>query len=89
MWPEILPNVCPEGIELYSFADATDLKERASDNLDQLYVAVVNKVVGISNHAMLLWKEENVRSDQFKLFSPGEDKCERIIDIGKGRDVAN
>jgi hypothetical protein len=89
MWPEILQNVCPEGIELYSFTDATDLKVRVGDNLDRLYVAVVNKVVGISNHAMLLWKEENVRLDQFKLFSPGEYKSERIIDIGKGRDVAN
>jgi hypothetical protein len=48
MWPEILTNVCPEGIELYSFTDATDLKERAGDNLDHLYVAVVNKVVGIA-----------------------------------------
>jgi hypothetical protein len=49
----------------------------------------VNKVVGISNHAMLLWKEENVRLDEFKLFSPGGYKSEKIIDIGKGRDVAN
>ena len=28
---------------------------------------------------MLLWKEENVRLDEFKLFSPGEYKSEKII----------
>lgn len=88
MWPEILSNVCPDGIELYSFTDATDFKERAGDKMDRLYVAVVNKSVGISNHAMLLWKEKNVRLGQFKLFSPGEYKSERNISIDNGRDVA-
>ena len=89
MWCDILDTVCPNEMKSQSFKNLKDLKDRAGDNLDQLYVAVVNQVMRGTNHAMLIWKEKNNSSNQFILFSPGNHKSEKTINILNERDVAN
>ena len=88
-WHTILQEVCPAESVVYSFKDAKDLRERAGDNLNQLYVASVNKRMLSSNHAMILWKpDENVCKDVFSLFDPGSSFHSRRISIENERSVA-
>ena len=89
IWHEILQSVCPLGVEIYPFTDAKDLRERAGNNLDRLYVATINKVVGSKNHAMLLWKPVNAKTNVFHLFDPGNYKSIKTINICNKRDVAD
>jgi len=89
IWHEILQSVCPSGVEIYSFTDARDLRERAGNNLDRLYVATINKVVGSKNHAMLLWKPVNAKTNVFHLFDPGKFKTIKTINICNKRGVAD
>lgn len=88
-WHEILQSVCPLGAEIYPFTDARDLRERAGNNLDRLYVATINKVVGSTNHAMILWKPKNAETNVFRLFDPGNYKFIKTINISNQRHVAN
>ena len=71
------------------FTDARDLRERAGNNLDRLYVAGINKTDGSTNHAMLLWKLKNAETNVFRLFDPGKCKFIKTINICNQRDVAN
>ena len=88
LWWNILQLVSPNGMEVHAFTDWKDLKDRAGDSLCKLYVAVVNQVVGITNHAMLLWRHKSVALEQFVLFSPGSHTTEKNINIDNERDVA-
>ena len=88
-WHKILQSVCPPGAEIYPFTDARDLRERAGNNLDRLYVATINKVVGSTNHAMILWKPKNAETNVFRLFDPGNYKFIKTINISNQRHVAN
>ena len=89
IWHEILQSVCPSGVEIYPFTDARDLRERAGNNLDRLYVAAINKTDGSTNHAMLLWKPRNAETNVFCLFDPGNFESVKTINIRNQRDVAN
>lgn len=87
-WYKVLASVCPNAV-VHPFNSAEDLAKLPSTTLDRLIVATVNKVQGVANHAMVIWKSgSNTCSNEVDLFDPGNYQYRRTINIDKERKTA-
>lgn len=85
-WSNILRHISPEGCDIRSFDNLSDMKE---EYFDYLYVATMNKSNSGVGHAVVMYRAKNqMGSSKFHLFNPGNHSPYRHIDLNRQRDTA-
>ena len=85
-WSDILTRISPEGCEIRSFGNLSDIKE---EYLDYLYVATMNRSKSGVGHAAVMYRgEDQMGSTKCHLFNPGNHSPIGHIDLNRSRDTA-